>query len=317
MTDYIIKRIVATIPVLIGILFVAFVILYLIPGDPALAVAGPRADEATLCQIRTDMGLDKPVFVRFFNYLAKVCTGNLGVSVISKKPVMESIMEKLPYTLGLAGFAMLLSIIIGIIMGIIGAITKGSFIDRLCTFFSVIGISVPVFLSGLLLLYCFAMKLRWFPISGFSTGKIPLSVFILPAFTLGIRSAAFLARIVRSSMIEILNKDFIRTAKAKGLSYSRIIIRHGLVNALIPIITVIGLDLSSYLNGSVIVETIFGLPGIGRFAMDAISQRDYPVVQGVVLMGAMIFIFVNLFIDIIYAQINPKVRDEMMGKHVQ
>ena len=161
------------------------------------------------------------------------------------------------------------------------------------------------------------MKLRWFPISGFSTGKIPLSVFILPAFTLGIRSAAFLARIVRSSMIEVLNKDFIRTAKAKGLSYSRIIIRHGLVNALIPIITVIGLDLSSYLNGSVIVETIFGLPGIGRFAMDAISQRDYPVVQGVVLMGAMIFIFVNLFIDIIYAQINPKVRDEMMGKHVQ
>lgn len=314
MANYIIKRVFATIPVLIGILLVAFIILYLIPGDPALAVAGPRADEATLSQIRVDMGLDKPVYVRFIDYIFKICSGNLGVSVISKKPVMQSMLEKLPYTLGLAAFAMLLSVVVGIIMGIVGAITKGSLIDRLCTLFSVVGISVPVFLSGLLLLFCFALKLKLFPISAF---KISFSAFVLPAFTLGIRSAAFLARIVRSSMIEVLNKDFIRTARAKGLSYKRIILKHGLVNALIPIITVIGLDLSSYLNGSVIVETIFGLPGIGRYAMDAISQRDYPVVQGVVLMGSMIFIFVNLFIDIIYAYINPKVRDEMMGKHIQ
>ena len=162
-------------------------------------------------------------------------------------------------------------------------------------------------------MYVFAVKLRWFPSSGFNAEN-SLMPFILPAFTLGIRSAAFLARIVRSSMIEVLNQDFIRTAKAKGLSPLRILFRHGLVNALIPIITVIGLDLSSYLNGSVIVETIYDLPGIGRYAMEAISQRDYPVVQGVVLLGAIVFIVVNLFIDLFYAWINPKVRDEMLGK---
>jgi ABC-type dipeptide/oligopeptide/nickel transport system permease component len=198
-------------------------------------------------------------------------------------------------------------------MGIISAITQGRWLDRFCTVFSVAGISIPVFLSGLVFLYVFAVKLKWFPSSGFRAGN-SLLPFILPAFTLGIRSAAFLARIVRSSMIEVLNHDFIRTARAKGLSRSRILFRHGLVNALVPVITVIGLDLSSYLNGSVIVETIFDLPGIGRFAMDAILQRDYPIIQGVVLLGAFIFIMVNLFIDLFYAWINPKIRDEMMGK---
>ena len=315
MLSYTLRRIVATIPVLFGILLVAFTLLYLIPGDPALAVAGPRADEVTLNQIRKDMGLDKPLFERFANYALKVCKGDLGRSVISKKPVMESLIEKFPYTLTLTVIAMFISITVGIFMGIIGAIFKGSFIDRLCTFLSVTGISVPVFLSGLLLSYAFIIKLHLFP--SITYGKIRFVAFILPAFTLGIRSAAFLARIVRSSMIEVLNKDFIRTAKAKGLSFKRILFRHGLVNALIPIITVIGLDLSSYLNGSVIVETIFGLPGIGRYAMDAISQRDYPVVQGVILIGSFVFIFVNLVIDLIYAWINPKVRDEMMGKHIQ
>jgi ABC-type dipeptide/oligopeptide/nickel transport system permease component len=205
---------------------------------------------------------------------------------------------------------MLFSIVIGVITGIIGAITQGRWLDRICTFFSVAGISIPVFLSGLVFLYLFAVKLKWFPSSGFRGGD-SLMPFILPAFTLGIRSAAFLARIVRSSLIEVLNQDFIRTARAKGLSPVRILFRHGLVNALIPIITVIGLDFSSYLNGSVIVETIFDLPGIGRFAMDAILKRDYPVIQGIVLFGAFIFIGINLVVDLIYAGINPKIRDEM------
>ncbi|MDN5280296.1 MAG: peptide/nickel transport system permease protein [Clostridiales bacterium] len=313
MLEFTLRRITGTIPVLLGILFVAFTVLYLIPGNPALTVAGPRADQETIDRISKEMGLDKPVHARFFSYASRVCQGNLGESVVSGKPVLESIAEKFPYTIKLALIAMLFSVVIGVITGIIGAVTNGRWLDRLCTFFSVTGISIPVFLSGLIFLYVFAVKLRWFPTSGFRGGD-SLWPFILPAFTLGIRSAAFLARIVRSSLIEVLNQDFIRTARAKGLKPMRILLRHGLVNALIPVVTVIGLDLSSYLNGSVIVETIFDLPGIGRFAMDAILKRDYPVIQGVVLFGAFIFIMVNLFIDLLYAYINPKIRDEMMRK---
>jgi len=313
MLEFTLRRIVATIPVLLGILIVAFTVLYLIPGDPAQTVAGPRADAETLARIRSEMGLDQPLLTRFWSYLSKVAGGDLGDSVVTGKPVLESLTEKLPYTLKLASLAMLVSIFAGVIMGIVSAITQGRWLDRLCTVFSVAGISIPVFLSGLVFLYVFAVKLRWFPTSGFRAGD-SLLVFVLPAFTLGIRSAAFLARIVRSSMIEVLNQDFIRTARAKGLSRTRILFLHGLVNALVPVVTVIGLDLSSYLNGSVIVETIFDLPGIGRFAMDAILQRDYPIIQGVVLLGAFVFIMVNLCIDLFYAWINPKIRDEMMGK---
>lgn len=318
MLEYTIRRIAGTIPVLLGIIFVIFSVLFLIPGDPALTIAGPRANEATIERIRTEMGLNQPFHVRFLTYVKKVAVGDLGTSVLTGRPVLKSLCEKLPYTLKLACVAMVISIVLGILMGIISAITRGKLIDRLCTLFSVTGISIPVFLSGLVFLYIFAIKLRWLPASASSPIMLrnPLLPFILPAFTLGIRSAAFLARIVRSSMIEVLNQDFIRTARAKGLSPYRILFRHGLFNALIPVITVIGLDLSSYLNGSVIVETIFDLPGIGRFAMDAILQRDYPIIQGVVLMGAFIFIIVNLFMDLIYAWINPKIRDEMMGKSV-
>ncbi len=318
MLEFTFRRIVATIPVLLGIIFVIFSVLYLIPGDPALTIAGPRASEATVERIRTEMGLNQPFHIRFFTYVKKVATGDLGTSVLTGRPVLKSICEKLPYTLKLACIAMIISVVLGILMGIISAVTRGNLIDRLCTILSVTGISIPVFLSGLVFLYIFAVKLRWFPASASSPImlKNPLLAFILPAFTLGIRSAAFLARIVRSSMIEVLNQDFIRTARAKGLSPMRILFRHGLFNALVPVITVIGLDLSSYLNGSVIVETIFDLPGIGRFAMDAILQRDYPIIQGVVLVGAIIFIVVNLIMDLIYAWINPKIRDEMMGKTV-
>ena len=316
MLEFTIRRIAATIPVLIGIVFVIFSVLYLIPGDPALTIAGPRASQATVERIRTEMGLDQPFHIRFFTYIKKVASGDLGTSVLTGRPVLKSICEKLPYTLKLACVAMIISVVLGIVMGIISAVTKGKLIDRLCTILSVTGISIPVFLSGLVFLYIFAVKLRWFPASASSPImlKNPLMAFLLPAFTLGIRSAALLARIVRSSMIEVLNQDFIRTARAKGLSPWRILFRHGLFNALVPVITVIGLDLSSYLNGSVIVETIFDLPGIGRFAMDAILQRDYPIIQGVVLIGALIFIIVNLLMDLIYAWINPKIRGEMMGK---
>lgn len=313
MFEFTIKRIISTVPVLLGIIFVTFAVLYLIPGNPAQTVAGPRASKEAVKAIAKEMGLDQPVYKRFANYVSRIVHGNFGKSVVTGKPVMSSIKEKFPYTLKLAAIAMFFSITIGVITGILGAVTKGKVIDRVITFFSVTGISVPIFLSGLIFSYIFSVKLKWFPIDGFRAGN-SLWPFILPAFTLGIRSAAFLARIVRSSLIEVLNNDFIRTARAKGLSPIRVLLRHGLVNALIPVITVIGLDLSSYLNGSVIIETIFGLPGIGRFAMDAILKRDYPVIQGIILFGALIFILVNLIIDLTYAWLNPKVRDEMLGK---
>lgn len=316
MLEFTFRRIAGTIPVLLGIVLVIFSVLYLIPGDPALTIAGPRASEATVNRIRMEMGLNQPLYLRFFNYVRKLAVGDLGNSVLTGRPVLKSLCEKLPYTLKLAAIAMVISIGLGIIAGVISAITRGKFLDRFCTLLSVTGISIPVFLSGLVILYVFAIKLKWFPASANSAimVKNPTAIFILPAFTLGIRSAAFLARIVRSSMIEVLNQDFIRTAKAKGLSPWRVLFKHGLFNALIPVVTVIGLDLSSYLNGSVIVETIFDLPGIGRFAMDAILQRDYPIIQGIVLLGALVFIFINLLIDLFYAWINPKIRDEMMGK---
>ncbi len=316
MFEFTLKRLVGTIPVLIGIILFTFVVLYLIPGNPARTVAGPRADEKTIAKIAKNMGLDKPLFERFYIYVANILKGNFGKSVVSNKPVFESIKEKLPYTIKLAFLAMFCSIIVGIIVGVLGAINRGNKLDKIISFCSVSGISMPIFLLGLILLYLFSVKLKWFTTSNYG-GSLGFSAFVLPAMTLGLRSSAYLARIVRSSLIEVLNKDFIRTARAKGISELRVLFRHGLVNALIPVITVIGLDFSSYLNGSVIVESIFGIPGIGRFAMDAILKRDYPVIQGLIIFGAFIFIIINLLMDLIYAFINPKVRDEMLGKAQQ
>ncbi|HEY9069072.1 MAG TPA: ABC transporter permease, partial [Candidatus Ozemobacteraceae bacterium] len=265
-----------------------------------------------IARIAREMGLDRPLSERFVVYLGRMVRGDLGTSVVTERPVLSSILEKFPYTLKLAIIAMVFSVLIGLAAGIFSAIHRGSLIDRATTLCAVTGISVPVFLSGLILLYVLAGKLHWFPTSAFGAEQ-SLWPLVLPAFTLGIRSGAFLARIVRSSLVEVLNQDYIRTARAKGLSPSRILFRHALTNALIPIITVVALDFSSFLNGSVIVETIFEVPGLGRFAMDAILKRDYPVIQGIVLFAALIFVLVNLVIDLLYAWINPKIREEMMG----
>lgn len=311
MFEYLVRRVAGTIPVIFGILLISFVILYLIPGDPAQTLAGPRASPEAVARIAEDMGLNKPVYLRFFSYVVRVLKGDFGRSVINDKPVLESVWEKFPYTLKLSILAMFFSVGSGLLAGILSAINRGRFIDRLCTTFAVSGISTPIFLSGLVFLYVLAARLQWFPTSvhGHKGSLFPL---ILPAFTLGIRSGAFLSRIVRSSLVEVLNQDYIRTARAKGLSSYRILVHHALANALIPIVTVVALDFSSFLNGSVIVETIFDVPGLGRFAMEAILKRDYPVVQGVVLFSAFVFVGMNLVVDLLYAWINPKIRDEIV-----
>jgi len=314
MLEYTLRRVIGTVPVIFGILAIAFIVLFLIPGNPAETLAGPRADAEIIARIGHEMGLDRPLHERFASYLWKMLHGDLGRSVINDRPVLTSIIEKFPYTLKLSVLAMIVSILTGLIAGIIGALWRGSLTDRFCTIFSTAGISIPIFLTGLVFLYVFAMKLGWFPMSAYSS-KGTWWVLVLPAITLGIRSGAFLARIVRSSLAEVLNQDFIRTARAKGLSRWRILTRHALLNALIPIITVVGLDLSSFLNGSVIVETIFDLPGLGRFTMDAILKRDYPVIQGVVLFAALVFVTINLLVDLLYAWINPRIRDEVLSSH--
>ncbi|MBF0545921.1 MAG: ABC transporter permease [Candidatus Riflebacteria bacterium] len=315
MFEYSLRRFFGTFLVIIGILAIAFFILYLLPGNPAETLAGPRADPDTIKRISREMGIDLPIHQRFSRYIVKIMKGDLGRSVINNKPVLASIIEKFPYTLKLSILAMVFSIFSGLLAGIFGALHRGSAADRICTVFSVLGISVPIFLTGILFLYIFAGKLRIFPTSAYGK-EGSLMIFILPALTLGIRSGAFLARIVRSSLTEVLNHDYIRTARAKGLSKWRILTKHALLNALIPIITVVGLDLSSFLNGSVIVETIFDIPGLGRFAMDAILKRDYPVIQGIVLFSAIIFVLMNFFVDLIYAWVNPKIREEISGGRV-
>lgn len=314
MLEYTLRRVIGTVPVIFGILAIAFIVLFLIPGNPAETLAGPRADAEIIARIGHEMGLDRPLHERFASYVWKMLHGDLGRSVINDRPVLTSIIEKFPYTFKLSVLAMIVSILSGLIAGIIGALWRGSMTDRFCTIFSTAGISIPIFLTGLVFLYVFAMKLHWFPMSAYSSHGT-WWVLVLPAITLGIRSGAFLARIVRSSLAEVLNQDFIRTARAKGLSRWRILTRHALLNALIPIITVVGLDLSSFLNGSVIVETIFDLPGLGRFTMDAILKRDYPVIQGVVLFAALVFVTINLLVDLLYAWINPRIRDEVLSSH--
>lgn len=313
MLDFIFHRTFGFITVTFGIVLLAFVVLYLVPGNPAQTIAGPRASKEAIERLSCELGLDKPLLIRFSNYMKKVLKGDFGRSVITDRPIIDSIIEKFPYTLKITFIAILTSVLFGVTLGVIGAIKQGTLIDKFITLLSVIGISVPIFLFGLAFLYIFAGKLKWFPTSAYNA-NYSWSALILPAFTLGVRSSAFLTRIVRSSLIEVLNQDYIRTAKAKGLSKFKILLNHALPNALIPIITVIALDFSSFLSGSVIVETIFDVPGLGRFTMDAILQRDYPVIQGIVMFCALIFVSVNFVLDLIYAYLNPKIRDEFFAK---
>jgi len=303
---YIIKRLLLTIPVLLSIATITFILMYVVPGDPTSSIIGERISPETLKQIKAEMGLDKPLHIQYISYLARVICGNLGRSFSTKQPVSEAIMEKFPNTLRLTLAAMLVAILGGLSIGIFAAITGGSFWDRLVMVLAVFGISTPVFWLGLLLIFIFSIKLGWLPASGMGDGN--LLHLILPALTLGLRSLALIARITRTTMIEVLAENYIRTARAKGLKEHVVIFKHALKNSLIPIVTIIGLDFGSYLNGSVLTETVFGWPGLGRYAVEGIMKRDIPVVMGTVLFGAFVFVIVNLIVDILYHFLNPKIR---------
>jgi peptide/nickel transport system substrate-binding protein/oligopeptide transport system substrate-binding protein len=302
---FVARRLLLAVPTLIGVALFVFAILRMAPGDPALAMVGERADQATIEQLRRDLGLDEPLPNQFLRYLWLVGRGELGRSYYTNRPVATSLIEKFPNTLRLAGAAIIVSILFGMTLGIISAMRRNSLVDRAFGIISVLGISTPVFWLALLLVFVFAYKLGWLPPSGMGNGA--LAYLVLPAIALGTNSAAFIARITRSSMLEALSQPFITTARAKGISPIVAAMKHALRNALLPVTTLIGIDMGSYLNGSVLTETIFGWDGIGRYAMTAILKHDYPVILGTVLFGSVVFVMVNLFVDLFYAAIDPRI----------
>jgi ABC-type dipeptide/oligopeptide/nickel transport system permease component len=266
-------------------------------------MVGERADEETIARLRSELRLDDPLPVQFGHYVAGIAKGDLGRSYITNRPIRRDIIERFPKTLQLAGAAMLLATICGVTLGVFSARNPGGLIDRFGLALAYLGISFPVYWVGLLLILLFAVTLHWLPPSGFGGVRY----LVLPALALGMRSIAFLARMTRSAMLDSLGADFVRTARAKGLSESVVVGRHALRNALIPIITVLGLDFGAYLTGSILTETIFSWPGIGRYVVNAIARRDLPAIQGSVLFLSAVFVLVNLLTDLAYAKADPRV----------
>jgi peptide/nickel transport system permease protein len=305
---YLINRLLYTIPVIIGVSILVFSMLHLVPGDPVRAMfadsGGASAEQ--LEQIRHLLGLDKPLPLQYLDYIGRVVRGDLGESIISKQPVFELIVQNFPSTLQLTIAGLGLAIVIGLFMGIVAALRHNSWVDNLTMLISTLGVSMPSFWLGLILIYVFAIQLRWVPI----TSGSDLSRLALPAIALGFQASAIIARLVRSNMLEVLQEDYIRTARAKGLSAHIVAARHALRNALIPVVTVVGLQFGGLLGGAVIIETVFARQGIGRLLVGALQARDFPIAQSAVLMIAMVYVFVNLGVDLLYGWIDPRIHYE-------
>lgn len=307
MPKYILKRILILIPTIIGVSFVVFSLLYLSPGDAALASAGPNAPKETVEILRDKMGLNDPFLIQYGRFLKNLIFHfDLGTSYQSKTPVIEKILRVFPNTLRLAGVSLIFAIISGIILGIIAGINKNNIIDSLISFAGMIGLAMPIFWSGLLLIIIFSSKLKLLPASGFSSWRH----MILPVLALGLQTSSSIMRMTRSSMIEVLDKDYIRTARAKGLKKSRIIFIHALKNAMIPIITTIGLQAGGLLGGSILTETVFSISGIGRLMVDSVKTRDYPVILGGVMFIALVYSIISIIVDILYGFLNPQIKME-------
>jgi ABC-type dipeptide/oligopeptide/nickel transport system permease component len=306
MSSYIARRMLQFVPLLIGVATITFFLLHVLPGDPVLSMVGERYDQETLERLRAEMHLDDPLAVRYVKYLGSLARLDLGESYITGEPVWDSIRERFPYTLRLAIAAMLISVIIGVGAGVVAAWKWKTPFDYLTMGGTVVGVSMPVFWLGVLLIYVFAMNLGWLPASGYGGGRI--QYLLLPAVTLAMASAAYVARITRSSVLDEVGENYVKAARAKGVPERRLLFRHSLRNALLPIITVIGADFGSYLSGAVLTESIFAWPGLGRFTLDAILKRDLPAIQGAVLFMAVLFMAVNLAVDLVYARVDPRVK---------
>lgn len=303
MSRFVGRRLLLLIPTLFGVLVAAFLLLNVAPGDPVQGMVGERADSATIARLRAELRLDDPLPVQFWHYLTGVLRGDLGRSYITGRPIAQDLIERFPKTAQLALAAMSFAAVAGITLGVLAAVRPGGAVDRIASLAAYLGVSFPVYWVGLLLILLFAVALRWLPPSG-SGG---LAALVLPAVTLGMRSVAVLARMTRGAMREALASDYIRTARAKGLPERSVILRHGLRTALIPVITVLALDTGNYLTGSLLTESIFAWPGLGRYVLTAIEKRDLPAVQGSILFMSVIFVLVNLVADLLYAKADPRI----------
>lgn len=303
MANYVLQRILLIVPVLIGVSVVVFLMSHLVPGDPVAVMLGERATAEDTARLREELGLNDPIYVQYWRYVSDAVRGDLGESIRSGQPVLTEIRERFPSTLVLTCCAVVTAAIAGIALGVAAAVSGRGWVDAGIMAFALLGISMPAFWSGILLILLFGLKLGWLPIAG--SGPKAL---ILPTITLAAPAAAVLARMTRSTMLEVLGLDFVRSARAKGLRELVVVVRHVLRNALVPVVTIVGLQFGGLLAGSVIVESVFSRPGLGRYTVTAIESRDFPQIQGVVLVTAAFYVFVNLAVDLLYAVIDPRIR---------
>jgi peptide/nickel transport system permease protein len=312
MLSYIGRRVLSTLPVMAIVALFVFSLLYIAPGDPAAVIAGDQASPADVERIRAGLGLDRPFLVQFGSWVWRILHGDLGTSIFTNLPVSSMIGQRMEPTLSLMIVTLVLTLVIAVPLGVVAAWKAGSLIDRAIMTFAVFGFSLPVFVVGYILAYVFALKFEWLPVQGytpFSQGVWPwLQNLILPAVALGCVYVALIARITRAAMLEVLQQDYIRTARAKGLGQGGILFVHALKNAAVPIVTVVGIGIALLIGGAVVTESVFAIPGLGRLTIDAILRRDYPVIQGIVLLFSFVYVLVNLLIDVTYTLVDPRIR---------
>lgn len=312
MLAFISRRLIATIPVMGMVALVVFAILRLTPGDPAAIIAGDSATPEQLQQIRQSMGLDKPIYLQFLIWLWQLLQGDLGHSLISGVPVLGMVADRVGPSLALATFTIVFSVLVAIPLGVIAAWRQGKLLDRAVMAFSVLGFSVPIFVTGYVLILVFSLKLGWLPVQGYKPPGDGLWLFIqgmvLPTLALSTIYVALIARITRTSIIEVMGEDFIRTARAKGLTEGKVLMQHALRNAAVPIVTIIGIGVALLISGVVVTESVFNLPGLGRLVVEAVLARDYPVIQGLILLFSFAYILINLVVDVLYTVFDPRIR---------
>ncbi len=314
MGRYLAYRLLSAIPILVVVSLVSFLIIFLVPGDPASEIAGPGAGAEEVARIRQSLGLDRHVGIQMLTWYARLLQGDLGQSILLHRSVASAILERAPVTLSLALLALTISVALALLLGVVAAVKQNTWVDQSAMTMALFGLSLPDFWVGLVMIYLFAVLLGWFPTGGYvelSKGVGPwLRSLIMPATALGLAQLGLLARITRATMLEVLRQDYVRTARAKGVPERRVIDKHALANTLIPVVTVIGIIVGILLGGTVVVESVFALPGVGRLIIGAILRRDYPVIQGGLLLTASIYVFVNILVDVLYAWLDPRVRYE-------
>jgi peptide/nickel transport system permease protein len=312
MLSYILRRILSTLPVMGIVALFVFSLLYIAPGDPAAVIAGDQASPADVERIRQGLGLDRPFLIQFGSWLWNILHGDLGTSIFTNLPVAKMIAQRIEPTFSLMAITLVLTILVAVPLGVVAAWKAGSWVDRTIMAFAVFAFSLPVFVVGYVLAYVFALQFEWLPVQGYTpltAGVWPwLKNLILPALALGTVYIALIARITRASMLEVLQQDYVRTARAKGLGQRNILFVHALKNAAVPIVTVIGIGIALLIGGAVVTESVFAIPGLGRLTIDAILRRDYPVIQGIVLLFSFLYVLVNLMVDVTYTLVDPRIR---------